>query len=151
MTQKPRIAVIIGSTRDTQFADKPAAWIFDLAKQRADWDVELVDLRDFDLPFFNEKASNLWVPSEDPKAVAWQEKLATFDGFIFVTAEYNRSITGALKNALDQAYKQWITSPPRSSPTARPAAAAPPSICAASLSNSRWFRCARAFTSWGRT
>ena len=73
--------------------------------------MELVDLRDFDLPFFNEKASNLWMPSEDPKAVAWQQKLATFDGFIFVTAEYNRSITGALKNALDQAYKESIHKP----------------------------------------
>jgi NAD(P)H-dependent FMN reductase len=111
VTAKPRIAVIIGSTRATRFADKPAAWIFDLAKQRADWDVELVDLRDFDLPFFNEKASNAWMPSEDPRAVAWQQKLASFDGFIFVTAEYNRSITGALKNALDQAYKEWIHKP----------------------------------------
>ena len=92
--QKPRIAVIIGSTRDTRFADKPAAWIFDLARQRSDWEVELLDLRDFDLPLFNERSSNLWVPTEDPKAVAWQKKLATFDGFIFVVAEYNRSITG---------------------------------------------------------
>lgn len=111
MTRKPRIAVIIGSTRDSRFADKPAAWINELAGRRNDWEVELVDLRDFDLPLFNEKASNLWVPSEDPRAVAWQEKLATFDGFIFVTAEYNRSVPGSLKNALDQAYKEWIHKP----------------------------------------
>ena len=50
MSTKPRIAVIIGSTRDTRFADKPAAWILDLARQRGDWEVELLDLRDFDLP-----------------------------------------------------------------------------------------------------
>ncbi len=111
MATKPRIAVIIGSTRDTRFADKPAEWIFELAKQRSDWDVELVDVRDFDLPFFNERASNLWAPSADPHAIAWQKKLATFDGFIFVTAEYNRSIPGSLKNALDQAYKEWIHKP----------------------------------------
>jgi NAD(P)H-dependent FMN reductase len=111
VTQKPRIAVIIGSTRDTRFADKPAAWILDLASQRNDWQVELVDLRDFELPLFNEKTSNLWAPSEDPRAVAWQRKLATFDGFIFVTAEYNRSVTGALKNALDQAYNEWVRKP----------------------------------------
>lgn len=108
---KPRIAVIIGSTRATRFADKPAAWIYDLASQRNDWEVELVDLRDFDLPLFDEATSNLWAPSQDPRAVAWQEKLATFDGFIFVTAEYNRSVTGALKNALDQAYKEWVRKP----------------------------------------
>ena len=65
----------------------------------------------FDLPFFAEMASNLWMPSEDPKAVAWQEKLATFDGFIFVTAEYNRSIPAVLKSALDQAYKEWNRKP----------------------------------------
>ena len=111
MTTKPRIAVIIGSTRATRFADKPARWILDLASRRTDWEVELVDIRAFDLPFFNERSSNLWAPSEDPRAVAWQEKLATFDGFVFVTAEYNRSVPGSLKNALDQAYKEWIHKP----------------------------------------
>jgi len=105
---KPKIAVIISSTRDARFADKPAQWIYDLAKQREDLDVELVDLRDFDLPFFNEVASNAWVPSQDPRAVAWQKKVAEFDGYIFVVAEYNRSITGALKNAIDQAYVEWV-------------------------------------------
>ena len=67
--------------------------------------------RDFDLPLFNEVASNFWVPSKDPRAIAWQNKLATFDAFIFVTPEYNRSIPGALKNALDQAYKEWVRKP----------------------------------------
>ena len=58
MTTKPRIAVIIGSTRKTRFADKPAQWILDKAQARRDWDVELVDIRDFDLPLFDEMASN---------------------------------------------------------------------------------------------
>lgn len=111
MSVKPRIAVIVGSTRDSRFADKPAQWIYDLACQRNDWEVELVDLRDFDLPLFNERASNAWMPSQDSRAVAWQDKLAGFDAFIFVTPEYNRSITGALKNALDQAYKEWVRKP----------------------------------------
>jgi NAD(P)H-dependent FMN reductase len=104
---KPKIAVIISSTRDSRFGEKPAQWIFDLAKQRDDLDVELVDLKSFDLPFFNEVASNAWAPSQDSKAIAWQKKIAEFDGYIFVVAEYNRSITGALKNALDQAYVEW--------------------------------------------
>ena len=111
MAPKPRVAVIIGSTRATRFADKPANWIFELARQRADWEVELVDIRDFELPFFNERATNLWMPSEDPRAVAWQAKLASFDAFIFVTAEYNRSVPASLKNALDQAYKEWVRKP----------------------------------------
>ena len=104
---KPKIALIIGSTRSTRFADKPAQWMLVQMKARDDLTVELLDLRDYDLPFFNEMASNLWMPSKDPKAVAWQNKLAEFDGYVFVVAEYNRSVTASLKNALDQAYKEW--------------------------------------------
>jgi len=111
MSKKPKIALIIGSTRKTRFADKPAQWMLKQAQARDDMTVELVDLRDFDLPLFDEPASNAWMPSSDPRAVAWQNKLAEFDGFIFVVAEYNRSVTGALKNALDQAYKEWVRKP----------------------------------------
>ncbi|MBR2658057.1 NADPH-dependent FMN reductase [Yoonia sp.] len=111
MTTKPKIALIIGSTRETRFADKPAAWMLAQAQKRDDMDVELVDLRDFDLPLFDEAASNLWMPSSDERAVKWQQKIGEFDGYIFVVAEYNRSITGALKNALDQAYNEWNRKP----------------------------------------
>jgi NAD(P)H-dependent FMN reductase len=107
MANKPKIALIIGSTRKTRFADVPAQWMLKQAQARDDMTVELVDLRDFDLPLFDEMASNLWMPSSDPRAVAWQNKLAEFDGYIFVVAEYNRSVTGSLKNAMDQAYKEW--------------------------------------------
>lgn len=109
--RKPRIALVIGSTRPTRFADKPAEWFLGVAQRRTDLEVELVDLRDFDLPMFDEMASNKWMPSKDPQAIAWQNKLAEFDGYIFIVAEYNHSITGALKNALDQAYKEWVHKP----------------------------------------
>ena len=108
---KPKIAFIIGSTRATRFADIPAQWMLAQAQARPDMDVELVDLRDFNLPLFNEMASNAWMPSQDAHAVAWQKKLAEFDGYIFVLAEYNRSLTGSLKNALDQAYVEWAHKP----------------------------------------
>ena len=111
MAKTPHIALIIGSTRPTRFADKPAQWMLKQAQARTDMTVELVDLRDFDLPLFDEMASNLWMPSKDPRAIAWQKKLAEFDGYIFVVAEYNHSITGALKNALDQAYVEWNKKP----------------------------------------
>jgi len=111
MPAKPRIAVIIGSTRPSRFADKPAQWIFKQAKARGDMEVELVDLRDFSLPFFDEKATNRWIPSQNPEAIRWQQTIARFDGFIFVVAEYNHSITAALKNALDQAYNEWGRKP----------------------------------------
>lgn len=111
MAPKPKIALIIGSTRPTRFADIPAQWMLAQAKARTDMDVELVDLRDYDLPLFAEMASNLWMPSSDPKAVAWQKKIGEFDGYIFVVAEYNRSVTGSLKNAMDQAYVEWGRKP----------------------------------------
>lgn len=110
MTQKPKIAVIISSTRDSRFGAKPAEWIAKRA-EKMNWTVDTLDLRDYDLPFFNEVASNRWRPSEDSRAVAWQRKLADYDGFIFVTAEYNRSIPAALKNALDHAYNEWNHKP----------------------------------------
>ena len=104
---KPKIAIIIGSTRDARFGDKPAKWIYEIASARNDLDVEIVDLKDFPLPLFNEVASNAWVPTQNEVGQAWQKKVAEFDGYIFITAEYNRSITGALKNALDFAYPEW--------------------------------------------
>lgn len=108
---KPKIAVIIGSTRPTRFAETPAGWILKQAQARGDIEAELVDLRDHPLPFFDEPASNRWMPSSNPEAVRWQQTIAKYDGFIFVVAEYNHSITAVLKNALDQAYKEWEHKP----------------------------------------
>jgi NAD(P)H-dependent FMN reductase len=111
MSSTPRLALVIGSTRPQRFADKPAQWLLDLATQRDDFILDRIDLRDFDLPFFAEATSNLHAPTADPKALAWQAAIRDYDGYIFVVAEYNHSITGALKNALDQAYVEWIRKP----------------------------------------
>ena len=107
----PKIAIIVSSTRPTRFADIPTKWIVEKAEAHGALDVEVLDLRDYPLPFFDEVASNAWAPSQNEVAVKWQKKLAEFDGYIFVVAEYNRSITGALKNALDQAYVEWARKP----------------------------------------
>ncbi|MBU2891005.1 NADPH-dependent FMN reductase [Celeribacter halophilus] len=108
----PKIAIVIGSTRDARFADKPAQWLLAKAKELcAELDFDLVDLKDFDLPMFNEMASNLYMPSADLAAIKWQEKMAEYDGYIFVTPEYNSSIPASLKNALDQAGKEWVRKP----------------------------------------
>jgi NAD(P)H-dependent FMN reductase len=110
-TALPKIAVIVGSTRPTRFGDLPATWIVEQARAHGGLEVEVVDLRDYPMPFFDEVASNAWVPTQNPVAVKWQKKLAEFDGYIFVVAEYNRSISAALKNALDQAYVEWAHKP----------------------------------------
>ncbi|MDP3897910.1 MAG: NADPH-dependent FMN reductase [Mesorhizobium sp.] len=104
---KPKIGIIVGSTREGRFADKPAQWIHDIAKARGDVEVELVDLRDFPLPFFEEAASPAWAPSKSEVAQAWQKKVQSFDGFVFTAAEYNRGPTAVLKNAIDYAYTEW--------------------------------------------
>jgi NAD(P)H-dependent FMN reductase len=108
---KPKIAIIISTTRPTRFGDKPAQWLYDIAATRGDMEVELVDLRDFPLPFFEEVASNAWVPSKGEVAQAWQKKVAEFDGYVFVTAEYNHGVSAVLKNALDNAYVEWNRKP----------------------------------------
>ena len=92
MATRPKIAIIVSSTRPTRFADLPTAWIKAQAEAREDLSVEVVDLRDYPMPFFAEVASNAWAPTQDPVAVKWQKKLAEFDGYIFVLAEYNRSV-----------------------------------------------------------
>lgn len=108
---KPKIAIIVGSTRAARFADVPTQWIAKIAKAHADIDVEIVDLRDFPLPFFDEVASSAWVPSTNEVALRWQKKVAEFDGFIFTAAEYNHGPTAVLKNAIDYAANEWNKKP----------------------------------------
>lgn len=106
-----KVGVILGSARDARFGDKPAQWFMDLAKERDDMQFELIDLRDYELPFFNEVASNAWVPTQDEAAKRWQQKLAEFDAYVIITPEYNHGPPAVLKNALDQAYVEWVRKP----------------------------------------
>ena len=108
---RPRIGIIVGSTREGRFADHPLNWYLDIVKDRDDADFEVVDLRDYPMPFFEEKMSPAWVPPENEVARRWGEKLESLDGFVFTVAEYNHSITGVLKNALDYAYKEFNRKP----------------------------------------
>jgi NAD(P)H-dependent FMN reductase len=110
MTQ-PRIGIIIGSTREGRFGDKPAAWIHTLARQRSDLQFELIDLRDHPLPFFDEALPLTWGPAKNAAAQAWAAKMASLDGFIVVTPEYNHGPSAVLKNALDYAYAEFNRKP----------------------------------------
>jgi NAD(P)H-dependent FMN reductase len=104
---KLKIGIIVGTTRATRFGHKAGQWIHDFAAKRDDIDIELIDLRDFPLPFFDEVASNAWAPTQNEVGLRWQKKMAEFDGYIFVTAEYNHGVPAVLKNALDYAYTEW--------------------------------------------
>lgn len=101
---KPRIGIIISTTRQGRFGEKVAAWVAGIAAERTDLDFEIVDLRDYPLPMFESAMSPRFAPIDTPEASRWAAKMAEFDGYVFVTAEYNRSITAVLKNALDHIY-----------------------------------------------
>ena len=104
---KLKIAIVISTTRATRFGHKPAERVKNIAAQRKDIEVEIIDLRDFPMPFFDEVASNAWAPSTNEVAKRWQKKIAEFDGYVFVTDEYNHSIPAVFKNALDYTYPEW--------------------------------------------
>lgn len=107
----PHIGIVIGSTREGRFGDKPAQWIHALAQARTDLGFELIDLRDHVLPFFDEPVSPAWAPVKNQAAQRWAEKLATLDGLIVVTPEYNHGPSAVLKNAFDYAYKEFGRKP----------------------------------------
>jgi NAD(P)H-dependent FMN reductase len=108
---KPKIGVIVGSTRPGRFADHPAKWIKELAEKRGDIEVETLDLRDYPMPFFDEAMSPAYGASKNEVAQRWQKKIDSLDGFIVTAAEYNRGPTAVLKNALDYGYKEWNRKP----------------------------------------
>lgn len=108
---KPKIGIIVGSTRANRFADKPTEWIAELARERTDIEVEIVDLRDYPMPFFEEEKSPMWAPSKNEVAQRWQKKIDELDGFIITAAEYNHAPTGVLKNAIDYAATEWNRKP----------------------------------------
>lgn len=108
---QPHIGIVIGSTREGRFGDKPAQWILEIAQARPGMGFELIDLRDHPLPFFDEPVSPAWAPVQNEAAQRWAAKLGTLDGLIVVTPEYNHGPTAVLKNALDYAYKEFSRKP----------------------------------------
>lgn len=98
-----RIGIIQGSVREGRNGDAVAQWMLDFATNRNDQDVEyeLVDLADYRLPFLGEALPEGEKAEAEATIQAWSEKIASFDGYIFITPEYNHAIGGALKNALD--------------------------------------------------
>lgn len=111
MASRPNIGIVVTTTRPGRFGETPAAWIANIAARRSDASFEIVDLRDYPMPFFEEKLPLAYAPTENGIARRWAAKMASFDGYIFVTAEYNHSITGVLKNAMDHLYTELQRKP----------------------------------------
>src|SRR5258707_8852134 len=106
MQKRPKLGIISSTTRPGRCADVPPNWLFNIAKQRDDADFDIVDLRDYPMPFFEEKVPLHVAPPQNEVALRWGEKIASLDGYIFVTAEYNHSIPAVLKNALDYLWSE---------------------------------------------
>jgi NAD(P)H-dependent FMN reductase len=102
-----KIAVITGSTRPGRNNEAVAKWVHQLAQKRRDADYELVDIQSFDLPLLDEPVPPSMGKYSKPHTKAWAAKITPFDGFVFVTPEYNHGTSAALKNAIDFLYAEW--------------------------------------------
>jgi NAD(P)H-dependent FMN reductase len=102
-----KIGIIIGSTRPGRNGEAVGRWVHEIASKRADADYELVDLLDYNLPHLDEGMPASMGQYANEHTRQWAEKVAEFDGFIFVTPEYNHGTSGVLKNAIDFIYGEW--------------------------------------------
>jgi NAD(P)H-dependent FMN reductase len=107
------LALIIGSTRPNRFADHLAKWIIEGAAARSEFSLDVLDLRDYPLPFYNEPAPVAYTGNKYSEAAAgaWAQKLAGYDGYIATVAEYNHGPAAVLKNAFDSAFYEWQRKP----------------------------------------
>ena len=101
-----KLAIIIGSTREGRFAETPAQWIAEIARAHGGFDVEILDLKDYPMPFYGDPAAS---DGDNETAVRWKRKVREFDAYVFTAAEYNHAPTAVLKNAIDQG--EWIKKP----------------------------------------
>jgi NAD(P)H-dependent FMN reductase len=102
-----RIGIILGSTRPNRNGEQVAKWVYEIASLRSDAEFELVDLRDYPLPHLDEPLPPSLGQYQNEHTRQWADKIASFDGFVFVTPEYNHSTSGVLKNAIDYLYAEW--------------------------------------------
>jgi NAD(P)H-dependent FMN reductase len=102
-----KIAILIGSTRPGRNGEAVAQWVHEIASGRSDAQVELIDLKDFPLPHFDEPMTPDQRQYSQPHTKVWAALIERFDAYIFVTPEYNHGPSGVLKNAIDYLYHEW--------------------------------------------
>lgn len=102
-----KVGIIVGSTRPGRKADTVARWVQEIAARRGDAEYEVVDILDFHLPLLDEAYPPSLGQYAQAHTHAWAAAIAAFDAFVFVTPEYNHSMSGALKNAIDFLYREW--------------------------------------------
>ena len=112
-TQALKVKIILGSTREGRFSDKVGAWMLEEVKKDSHIEAEVLDLRDFEMPFFAEAETPSYKtkPYAHPAVAQWTAKIAEADAFIIVAPEYNHGYPAVLKNALDYVYQEWNNKP----------------------------------------
>jgi NAD(P)H-dependent FMN reductase len=102
-----KIAIILGSTRPGRNGEAVSQWVYEIAKKRNDANFELLDIKDYNLPLLDEPIPPSMGQYSKEHTKTWALKIDSFDAYVFVTAEYNHGIPGALKNAIDFLNKEW--------------------------------------------
>jgi NAD(P)H-dependent FMN reductase len=102
-----KIGIILGSTRPGRNGAQVAKWVYEQAQQRTEAEFELVDLLDYPLPHLDEPIPPSLGQYQNDHTKSWAAKIASLDGFVIVTPEYNHSTSGVLKNAIDYLYAEW--------------------------------------------
>ena len=102
-----RIGIILGSTRPGRNGEQVARWVLEQASQRTDATFELIDLLDYPLPHLDEALPPSMGQYQNQHTLDWAAKIASYDGFVIVTPEYNHGTSGVLKNAIDYLYAEW--------------------------------------------
>ena len=107
------IHIIIGSTRQNRFCEKPARYILDELRKREGVRAELIDLRDWPLPFYDEPISPAMNKGKYSNELGkkWAAKVGEADGYIMATPEYNHGYSAVFKNALDWVFPEWNGKP----------------------------------------
>ncbi|RDI69290.1 NADPH-dependent FMN reductase [Nocardia pseudobrasiliensis] len=111
MTDKKRVAVLIGSTRPTRICAGIAAWARDALQEQSDLDYDLLDLAEVALPFLDEPCQAALRQYELEHTRSWSRLVQSYHGFFFVFPQYNWGYPGVLKNALDYLYWEWRDRP----------------------------------------
>ncbi len=101
------IGIILGSTRPGRRGEAVAKWVLEVASKRTDADFALIDLADYPLPHLDEPMPPSMGQYQNQHTRDWAATIVQFDGFVFVTPEYNHSTSGVLKNAIDYLYSEW--------------------------------------------
>lgn len=108
---RPHVQIILGTTREGRRGEKVGRWFYDVARRRADLDAELIDLRDWPMPLFDQEKSPASGEYTAEYQMRWARKIDAGDAYVLITPEYNHSTSAVLKNALDVIWSEWNNKP----------------------------------------